>query len=114
MKLLEEQNARRTELLADASVTALSTETRIACAFAAVYLPIVWTAEVSKVHHAPASPNEKLFLRSLKKAGCTLEDISLGVTLLHWYLHQSELLPLPCTADSAIAWAKRVIHQTIQ
>jgi hypothetical protein len=95
-------------LLRDAQVAELSDATRIACAFEAGFRYLQKAAAPMLQSPGLDIQTEAALSNGLERLRCSIDDQHLGRKLLRWFERRYELPPLPCAANDAVTWAKRI------
>lgn len=95
-------------LLRDAQVAELSDATRIACAFEAGFRYLQKAAVPLLQSPGLDIQTEAALSNGFERLRCSTDDQRLGRQLLIWFEHRYKLPPLPCSANDAVTWAKRI------
>jgi hypothetical protein len=95
-------------LLHDAQLSEASEATRVAAAFEAGFRYLLWAAAPKIPALQSCAPSGILLSRCFECLQCPQQDRRLGNQLMEWFECRYDLLQIPCTADAAVSWAKRM------
>ncbi|MDR9384186.1 hypothetical protein RJD05_07380 [Ralstonia sp. 11b] len=108
----DQRRAIAASLLKDAQLTGLSDATRVAAAFEAGLLYLEQAAMPPNLLKASFAQRKAILSIYFESLSCSAQDRRLGLRLVDWFECRYELVPLPCSARDAVAWATRIARLT--
>ncbi|MBN6207507.1 hypothetical protein JYK21_13620 [Ralstonia pickettii] len=95
-------------LLHDAQLAELSEATRVSAAFEAGFRYLASAAATKLPALQSCAPSKIALSQCFECLQCSQHDRRLGDQLMEWFERRYNLPSIPCTADAAVSWAKRM------